>query len=85
MGLRVRAVKSGDRGNYYQLVESRRVDGKPRQIVHVHLGEHPTVDNALEAWPGRVDRLRSIGRDEQADKLQDKLDRLRELVLGIGA
>jgi hypothetical protein len=42
---------------YYQLVESRRVDGKPRQKVLVHLGHHVSVDAALEAWPKEIRRL----------------------------
>ena len=43
--------KRVDGGEYYQLVESRRVDGKPRQKVLVHLGHHPTVNDALKQWP----------------------------------
>jgi hypothetical protein len=43
---------------YYQLVENRRVDGKPRQKVLVHLGVHPTVDDALKTWPREISRLR---------------------------
>lgn len=67
---------------YYQVVESRRVDGKPRQRVLVHLGEHPIAQAALEAWPTEVERLRSVGRDGQADKLAAKLETLRELTKG---
>ena len=43
---------------YYQLVENRRVEGKPRQKVLVHLGRHPTVDDALKKWPREIRRLR---------------------------
>lgn len=43
---------------YYQLVESCRVDGRPRQRVLVHLGDHPTVGAALKAWPKEINRLR---------------------------
>ena len=43
---------------YHQLVESRRVGGEPRQTVLVHLGEHSTVDAALEAWPREIRHLR---------------------------
>ena len=52
---------------YYQLVGSRRVDGKPRQKVLVHLGEHSTVDEALKQWPRQIRRLRrraQEGRDK---------------------
>jgi hypothetical protein len=58
------------------------VEGKPRTEVLVHLGEHPTPEAALEAWPTQVQHLRTIGRDDQADKLQSKLNRLRELMKG---
>lgn len=43
---------------YHQLVESRRVDGEPRQRVLVHLGQHATADAALEAWQKEIRRLR---------------------------
>ena len=45
---------------YHQLVESRRVDGEPRQTVLVHLGKHDTADAALEAWPKEIRRLRRL-------------------------
>ncbi len=45
---------------YHQLVESRRVDGEPRQTVLVHLGQHTTTDAALEAWPTEIRRLRRL-------------------------
>ena len=47
--------------------------------VDVHLGEHPTPEDALAAWPQEVDHLCQIGRKGLADKLQEKLNRLREL------
>ena len=34
--------------NYYYLVESVRVDGKPRQKVLAYLGRHPTLAEARE-------------------------------------
>lgn len=43
---------------YHQLVESRRVDGAPRQKVVMHLGGHATVDEALKGWPREIKRLR---------------------------
>jgi hypothetical protein len=43
---------------YHQLVESRRVGGEPRQKVLVHLGQHPSVDAALEGWPKEIRSLR---------------------------
>jgi hypothetical protein len=76
----VRRVKSRGTGPYFQLARSYREGGKVKQEVLVHLGEHPTPDAALDAWPSDVEHLRAIGRVDQADKLQSKLDRLRALV-----
>jgi len=58
--------------------------GKRRSVfkVDVHLGEHPTAEDALSVWPREIDQLRQIGRESKADKLQAKLDRLRELTEG---
>jgi len=50
--------KKVKRYEYYQLVESHRVDGKPRQRVIMHLGKEPTVDAALENWPKEIKYLR---------------------------
>ena len=78
----VRKVKSRGTGPYFQLVRSYREGGKVKQEVLVHLGEHPTPGAALDAWPTQVEHLRAIGRDDQANKLKAKLDRLRELMKG---
>lgn len=51
----------------YQLVESIRVDGRPRQKVLVHLGRFPTVDKALEAWPKEVEWHRRFAADYRHD------------------
>jgi hypothetical protein len=79
MGLAFVRIKRVDRKEYYQLVESRRVDGKPRQKVLMHLGNHATVDEALRRWPREVGGLRRSGKDDAADALKEKLDRLRKL------
>ena len=50
---------------YYQVVESRRIEGEPRQKVLIHLGGHPTVDDALKKWPGEIKRLRRHAREER--------------------
>ena len=72
--------KTKARGNdYYQLVESGRVDGVPRQKVILHLGSHATVDDALEGWPGTIARLRRRRYEAEADALEAKLARLEEL------
>jgi hypothetical protein len=79
----VRRVKSRGAGPYFQLVRSYREGGKVKQEVLVHLGEHLTPEAALAMWPTQVQHLRAIERDEQAEKLQAKLDRLRELTKGV--
>jgi hypothetical protein len=59
-------------------VRSYREKGKVKQEV-IHLGEHQTAEAALNSWPHEVQEL-NRARPKQAEKLQDKLDRLRELV-----
>jgi hypothetical protein len=58
--------------------------GKRRSVfkVDVHLGEHPTAEDALSAWPHEIDQLRQIGRENKAEKLQSKFDRLTQLTKG---
>jgi hypothetical protein len=77
----IRAVKierDGEQyGTYYQAVRSYREKGKVKQEV-VHLGEHSTAESALESWPQEIQELNTT-RPKQAEKLQQKLDRLREL------
>ena len=53
--------------------------GKVEQEVLVHLGEHETPEAAFAAWPSEIEHLRAIGRESQAEKLEDKLAKLREL------
>ena len=57
----------------------RNDEGKPRTEVLVHLGEHETPEAALANWPNEIAEHEEAGRDEQAEKLQAKLNRLREL------
>ncbi len=76
----VRRTSSRGTGPYFQLVRSYRESGRVRQEVLVHLGEHPTPESALAAWPATVEHLRSIGRDAQAERLEAKLHRLRALM-----
>ncbi len=59
-------------------MRSYREKGKVKQKV-VHLGEHQTAEAALESWPQEIQELERIGRPNKAEKLQEKLDRLREL------
>jgi hypothetical protein len=58
---------------YYQLVESRLVDGKPRQRVLIHLGRYASVEAAQEEWPKEVEGLRRF-----VSLQWDKADRLKK-------
>jgi hypothetical protein len=76
--------KSTSRGTpSYQLghYEMSGEKAKRRSVfkIDVHLGEHPTAEDALAVWPREVDQLRRIGRESKAEKLEHKLERLREL------
>jgi hypothetical protein len=64
--------------DYHQLVESRRIDGKPRQKVLLHLGRHPTTEAALKAWAREIRKLR---RD--AEKERDSVPEDYESVYGM--
>ena len=75
----VRRTTSRGRGPYFQLVRSYREGGKVRQEVLVHLGTHERPEDALAAWPPKVEHLRRIGREDQADKLEANLNKLRML------
>jgi hypothetical protein len=57
---------------YYQLVESRLEDGKPRQRVLLHLGRYPSVEAALEGWPKEIEGLRRFASQQwyKADRLK---------------
>ncbi len=70
---------SRGRGPYFQLVRSYREGGKVKQEVLVHLGRHEKPEDALAAWPSEVEHLRKIGRQDQADKLEANLEKLRAL------
>ena len=71
---------SRGRGPYFQLVRSYREEGKVKQEVLVHLGRHESSEDALAAWPAEVEHLRKIGREDQADKLEANLEKLRALI-----
>jgi hypothetical protein len=61
------------------LVRSYREEGKVKQEVLMHLGEHETPEAALAAWPSEIEHLRRIGREDKADKLKGNLEKLRAL------
>ncbi len=52
-----RNKKTGAEYEYFQLVESRWEDGKPRQKVLMHLGAHPTPDALYAALEAEADLL----------------------------
>jgi hypothetical protein len=71
---------SGGSGPYFQLVRSfRNEEGQPRQEVLVHLGVHETPEAAMASWPDEIAYLRRIGREGQADKLENNLKKLKAL------
>ena len=73
-------MRSRGRGPYFQLVRSYREGGKVKQEVLVHLGRYEKPEDALAAWPLEVRHLRAIGRDYQADRLEENLKKLTVLV-----
>ncbi len=79
--VRKKSFKRGEATvEYYQLVESRRVDGKPRQRVLAHLGQYSSVDAALEELPHEIDYLRKGGFSSNAvAERERRLKRLGEL------
>ena len=62
-------------------MRSYREGGKVKQEV-VHLGEHSTAERALESWPQEIQELKRVGKPRKAEKLQNKLERLQELMEG---
>ncbi len=82
---KVRKVKTQGTVSY-QLgrYEMRGEPGKRRSAfkVEVHLGEYPAAEEALSAWPREAARFRNAGRESKANRLQAKLDKLRELTTG---
>ena len=58
-------------------MRSYREKGKVKQEI-IHLGEHSTAEAALNAWPLKVQELKRT-RPKQAEKLQQKLDRLQTM------
>ena len=75
----VNIVRDGEQyGTYYQAVRSYREKGKVKQQV-VHLGEHETAEAALAAWSKEIEEFERRGRPKKAEKVTNKLNRLREL------
>ncbi len=60
----IRTKKVGGH-EYYQLVESTRINGNPRQKVLVHLNGHATLDDAMKKWPREIERLRHEAAKER--------------------
>jgi hypothetical protein len=75
-----RGTPSYQLGHYEMTGES----GKRRSVfkVDVHLGEYSMPEVALAEWPDEIERLRSIGRESKAEKMEQKLLRLRKLMEG---
>jgi hypothetical protein len=64
------------------LVRSYREGGRVKQEVLIRLGEHETLAAALAAWPSEIEHSRMIGRESQAEKLESKQAKLREILQG---
>jgi hypothetical protein len=65
---------------YYQLVESRRVNGQPRQRLIAHLGPYPSVDIALRVLPREIRVLKRGNYSAKAiAQAEGKLTHLRRL------
>ena len=64
MAAYVRRKRVGNH-EYYQLVQSRRVDGAPRQRVLLHLGHYETAESALKGWPREIKRLRAGAKKDR--------------------
>jgi hypothetical protein len=79
---RIRRVTSrGTPSFQYGHYEMQGEPGKRRSVfkVDVHLGEHESPEAALSVWPNEIAHLRRIGRENQAAKLEAKLEKLRVL------
>jgi len=75
----VRKKKNATGSEYYQLVESRRVNGKPRQKVLAHLGKYPTLEAALEGLPEDIKFLTMSGAEKTRTRRESQLAKLRGL------
>jgi hypothetical protein len=76
----VRSIKSRRYGDYFQLVQSYRDEnGVVKKEVLVHLGEPESPEAALAAWSSHSDDHSQSGRIEQADKVEAKVIKLRQL------
>jgi hypothetical protein len=64
---RYKGTDSERKASYYQLVESRRIGGKPRQKVLTHLGQYPSVDVALERLPVLIELAESYSVSDVGD------------------
>jgi hypothetical protein len=72
-------MMSRGRGPYFQLVRSYREGGKVKQEVLVHLGRYEKPEDALAAWPSEAKHLRAIGREDQANRVEGNLKKLKAL------
>ena len=71
---KVRNKKTGKTYGYYQLVEGVWEGGKVRQKVLAHLGEHPSLEAAMEAAAREIRE----GQRAQMEGRTDKVSRIYE-------
>ena len=48
--------------------------------VLVHLGEHEAPEAALEAWREDVERVRRVGREKTAARVEEKIRKLESAI-----
>lgn len=60
--------------DYFYLVESYRVDGKPRQRVVCYLGEHSTVSAAHKYWQEQAKDEQNAAARKHAREMVRKLE-----------
>lgn len=72
-----RGTQSYQLGHYEMQGEKGKRSSRFKVIVH--LGEHATPEDAVEAWSEEIGKLREMGRDSKASKLERELDELRSI------
>ena len=83
-------VKQSRNGEYLQVVQNYREDGKVRQRLVLYVGHYESIDHALQSMPRLVSSLRgratragqmaSGGLREEAEETAAKLEALKRLL-----
>jgi hypothetical protein len=77
-----RVVSRGTPSHQLGHYEMTGEPGSRRSVfkVDVHLGEHATPEAAIAAWRGDAERVRSVGRDKTAARIEEKIRKLEHTV-----